>query len=317
MVADPPSYQSWLRKAAQGLSPLITAVVHPADALSLAGAVEAAKAGIIAPVLVGSRAKIEAAAKEAKEDISPYTLIDTPHSDAAAEAAVRLAREGKVEALMKGKLSTDELLRAVIQRESGLRTGRRMSHVFVLDVPRYPKPLLLTDAAINIAPTLSEKRDIIQNAVDLFTAIGLGEPKVAVLSAIETVNEKLPSTLEAAALSKMAERGQITGAVVDGPLAFDNAVSEEATRIKGIRSPVAGQADILVVPDIESGNMLYKQLRYFSGVHGAGIVLGARVPIILTSRAGATEDRIASSALAQLYVRKHFEAGGRALAVKA
>lgn len=297
------NYETLLRERAKGLKPLKVAVVHPVEELSLGGAIEAANAGIIDPILVGPEHKIRAAAEALKLDLKPYPIVATPHSHAAADAAVQLAREGKVEAILKGKLATEELLESVVRKDTGLRTGRRMSHVFVLDVPRYPKPLFLTDAAINIAPTLMEKRDIVQNAVDLFHAVGLGIPKVAVLSAVETVNEKMPSTLDATALCKMAERGQITGALVDGPLAFDNAISEEAARIKGIKSEVAGHADILIAPDIESGNMLYKQLRYFSGAQGAGIVMGAKVPIILTSRAGGVDDRVVSCALALVYVR--------------
>lgn len=295
------NYEQWLLNKVKGMKPLKVAVVHPVDVLSLSGAVEAAQAGIIQPVLVGPEDKIRKIAKDAHIDLVSYEIVSTPHSHAAAAKAVELANQGKVEALMKGKLHTDELMKAVIDKEKGLRTGRRMSHVFVLDVPSYPKPLFLTDAAINIKPNLMEKKDIVQNAIDLFKALQLGKPKVALLSAVETVNEKLPSTLDATALCKMAERGQITGGVLDGPLAFDNAVSRESAHIKGINSPVAGDADVLVVPDIESGNMLYKQLRYFSGVQGAGIVLGAKVPIILTSRSGDAENRVVSCALALLY----------------
>lgn len=291
------------------LKPLKTAVVHPVDVYSLIGAIASAKEGLIDPVLVGPRDKIEAIAKQEGIDLSPYTIVATEHSHAAAETAVKMARDGKVEALMKGKLHTDELMEAVIEKENGLRTGRRMSHVFILDVPNYPKPLFLTDAAINIRPTLMEKKDIVQNAIDLFCILGFGTPKVAILSALEMVTESIPSTLEAAALCKMAERGQITGGILDGPLAFDNAVSKESAEIKGIISEVAGDADILVVPDIESGNMLYKQNRFLTGCDGAGIVLGARVPIILTSRAGNSETRQASSALALAYVRNREKLG--------
>lgn len=297
------NYEQWLLNKVKGLPTLKVAVVHPADILSLAGAVEAARAGIIQPILVGPEHKIRKIAEDAHIDLDSYEIISTPHSHAAAAKAVEMAHKGEVEALMKGKLHTDELMEAVIDRETGLRTGRRMSHVFVLDVPSYPKPLFLTDSAINIHPTLMEKKDITQNAIDLFRTLGLGKPKVAILSAVETVNEKLPSTLDATALCKMAERGQITGGILDGPLAFDNAVSREAAALKDIHSAVAGDADILVVPDIESGNMLYKQLRYFSGVQGAGIVMGAKVPIILTSRAGDAENRTISCALALLYLR--------------
>jgi phosphate acetyltransferase len=296
-------YGRQLAEKAKGTKPLRIAVVHPADAVSLAGAAAAASAGLIAPVLIGPEHKIRQAAEEAGIDLSPYEIVSVPHSHAAARTAVDMANRGEVEALMKGKLSTEELMEAAVDKENGLRTGRRMSHVFLLDVPSYPKPLFLTDAAINIRPNLAQKKDIVQNAVDLFAALGFGTPKVAVLSAAETVNEKIPSTLDATALCKMAERGQITGAVLDGPLAFDNAVSREAAALKEIRSPVAGDADILVVPDVESGNMLYKQLRYFSGVQGAGVVMGAKVPIVLTSRASEAEDRAASCALALLYAR--------------
>lgn len=298
------NYEQWLLDKASGLKPLRVAVVHPVDIYSLAGAVKAAKAGIIKPVLIGPEDKIRKVAQDAHIDLEPYEIVSTEHSHAAAEAAVQMARKGEVEALMKGKLHTDELMEATIDKEKGLRTGRRMGHVFMLDVPSYHKPLFLTDSAINIRPNLMDKRDIVQNAIDLFTALGLGTPKVAILSAIETVNEKIPSTIDATALCKMAERGQIAGGIVDGPLAFDNAISKEAAKIKGIASEVAGDADILVVPDIESGNMLYKELRYFSGAQGAGIVLGAKVPIILTSRAGDAQSRVVSSALALLYARK-------------
>jgi phosphate acetyltransferase len=287
-----------------GLKPAVTAVVHPCDAPSLTAAVEAAREKLIVPVLVGPEAKIRGAAEAARLDISAFRLLSTPHSHAAAEQAVRLAAAGEVEALMKGSLHTDELMHEVVKPASGLSTGRRISHVYLFDVPDYPRALLITDAAINIAPGLAEKRDICQNAIDLAHIIGIAEPKVAILSAVETVSDKLPSTVDAAALSKMAERGQITGALVDGPLAFDNAVSMEAAAIKGIRSPVAGQADILVVPDLESGNMLAKQLTFFDHADGAGIVVGARVPIILTSRADPERTRLASAALALLLVNE-------------
>ncbi|WP_373085651.1 bifunctional enoyl-CoA hydratase/phosphate acetyltransferase [Sneathiella sp.] len=298
------NHETWLLDKASSLKPLRVAVVHPVDMFSLEGAIEAAKAGIIDPVLIGPEGKIRKIAAENDLDLASYRIIPTLHSHAAAALAVKLANEGEIDALMKGKLHTDELMEAVVDKNIGLRTGRRMSHVFVLDVPSYPKPLFLTDAAINIKPDLMEKKDIVQNAIDLFMALGLGSPKVAILSAVEMVTEKIPSTLDATALCKMAQRGQITGALVDGPLAFDNAISKESAEIKGIVSDVAGDADILVVPDIESGNMLYKELRYFSGAQGAGIVLGAKVPIILTSRAGDAESRVASSALALLYARR-------------
>lgn len=292
----------------KALSPLVTAVVHPVDKNSLEGAVESAKEGLIIPVLVGPEAKIRAVALAENIDISPYTLINTKHSHAAAEKAVELAHQGKIEAIMKGKIHTDELMEPIVDKAKGLRTGRRMSHVFIVDFPNYHKPLFLTDAAINIFPTLMDKKDIVQNAIDLFTALELGIPKVAIVSAVETVNEKIPSTLDATALCKMAERGQITGGILDGPLGLDNALSREAAEAKNIVSPVAGDADIIVVPDVESGNMLYKQVAYLSGADAAGIVLGARVPIILTSRASDTITRKASSALALAYARKKQEA---------
>lgn len=285
-----------------GLKPAATAVVHPCDAPSLTAAVDAARENLIVPVLVGPEAKIRGAAEAGRLDISGFRLLSTPHSHAAAEQAVKLAASGEVEALMKGSLHTDELMHEVVKPGSGLSTGRRISHVYLFDVPDYPRLLLITDAAINIAPGLTEKRDICQNAIDLAHIIGIAEPKVAILSAVETVSDRLPSTVDAAALSKMAERGQITGALVDGPLAFDNAVSPEAAAIKGIHSPVAGQADILVVPDLESGNMLAKQLTFFDHADGAGIVLGARIPIMLTSRADPERTRLASAALALLLV---------------
>ena len=287
------------------LEPVRTAVVHPCDSLSLTGALEAATEGLIVPVLVGPQARIEAVAAEAGRELGSVEIVDAPHSDAAAEIAVAMAREGKVEALMKGMLHTDELMAAVVDRERGLRTDRRMSHIYGLDVPHYPKPLFITDAAINIYPTLDDKRDIVRNAIDLAHALGIGQPKVAVLSAVETVSPKIPSTVEAGALCKMADRGQITGAILDGPLAFDNAISRAAAETKGIVSPVAGDADILVAPDLEAGNMLAKQLIYLAGADAAGVVLGGRVPIMLTSRADDVLSRLASSALVHLYVRRH------------
>lgn len=286
-----------------GIAPARTAVVHPCDSLSLGAAVEAARAGLIVPVLVGPASKILAAAAPAQLDISGFELVATPHSHAAAAEAVRLARSGQVEAIMKGSLHTEELMHEVVAPDTGLGTGRRVSHVYLFDVPAYPRPLLITDAAINIAPSLGEKRDICQNAIDLARVIGIEQPRVAVLSAVETVSPRLPSTVDAAALSKMAERGQITGGLVDGPLAFDNAVSPQAAAIKGIVSPVAGQADILLVPDLEAGNMLAKQLTFFDGADAAGVVLGARVPIMLTSRADPPRTRLASAALALLLVQ--------------
>ncbi|MDD2408409.1 MAG: bifunctional enoyl-CoA hydratase/phosphate acetyltransferase, partial [Tepidiphilus sp.] len=267
---------------------------------SLGGALEAMQAGIIRPILVGPEAKILAAAQALGADLSGLQIVDTPHSHASAEVAVQLCREGKAEALMKGSLHTDELMSAVVDKEKGLRTARRISHVFLADVPTYPRPLMITDAAVNIEPTLEEKVDIVQNAIDLAHALGIAEPKVAILSAVETVTSKIRSTIDAAALCKMADRGQIKGGLLDGPLAFDNAVSQVAARIKGIRSAVAGNADILVVPDLEAGNMVAKQLEYLANALMAGIVLGAKVPIVLTSRADTPETRAASCAVAQV-----------------
>jgi phosphate acetyltransferase len=278
-----------------------TVVVHPCDETSLRGAAEAAEIGIITPILVGPAIKITAAARQHKIDIGGFTVVDAPHSEAAAAKGVELIREGKGELLMKGSLHTDELMRAATSGATGLRTARRISHVFVMDVPSYAEVLLITDAAINIFPDLDAKRDIIQNAIDFFNAVGPGTPRVAILSAVETVTTKIPSTIDAAALCKMADRGQITGGVLDGPLAFDNAVDPEAARIKGIRSEVAGRAQILVVPDLEAGNMLAKNLTFLAKADAAGIVLGARVPIILTSRADSVRARMASCAVAVLY----------------
>ncbi|MFS2025065.1 bifunctional enoyl-CoA hydratase/phosphate acetyltransferase [Massilia sp. CT11-137] len=292
-----------LLAAAQDAPRVHTAVVHPVDTVSLLGAVEAAREGLITPVLVGPEAKIRQAAELANVDLAPYRIVPTAHSHAAADAAVALARTGEVGAIMKGALHTDELMHAVVARDTGLRTGRRISHVFALDVPTYPRPLLLTDAAINIYPTLEDKRDIVRNAIDLAHALGIAAPRVAILSALETVYPKIASTIEAAALCKMADRGQIEGAILDGPMAFDLAVSEAAARTKGFVSPVAGQADILVVPDLEAGNMLAKQLEYLAEAQVAGIVIGARVPIMLTSRADGPLARLASCALASLLVR--------------
>ncbi|HEY8129722.1 MAG TPA: bifunctional enoyl-CoA hydratase/phosphate acetyltransferase, partial [Hyphomicrobium sp.] len=289
-----------LISAAQRLEALPTAVAHPCDETSLRGAIEAAEAGLIIPLLIGPKDKISAVAKTLGLKIEGFELIDVPHSQAAAEKAVEIIRAGKAELLMKGSLHSDELLGAVTKRDTGLRTGRRISHVFVMDVPTHHQTLFVTDAAVNIAPDLMAKRDIAQNAIDLFAGLGLGKPKVAILSAVETVTPAIPSTIDAAALCKMADRGQITGAELDGPLAFDNAISPAAARIKGIKSPVAGQAQILVVPDLEAGNMLAKNLTFISNADAAGIVLGARVPIILTSRADNVRTRIASCAVAML-----------------
>ena len=285
------------------LDPIVTAIVHPCDTLSLQGALKARDLGLVEPILVGPAARIQAAAREVGISIDATQVIDTAHSHASAERAVELVHEGKAEALMKGALHTDEIMMAVLDGPTGLRTERRMSHIFALDVPTYPKPLLITDAAINIAPDLEAKADIVQNAIDLCHAIGIQQPKVAILSAVETVNLKIPSTVDAAALCKMEDRGQITGGQLDGPLAFDNAISMQAKQTKGIVSDVAGQADVLIAPDLEAGNMIAKQLIYLAGADSAGIVLGARVPIMLTSRADGELARIASAALAQLYVR--------------
>jgi len=293
-------YDRLLVRAKQ-VPPAKTMVVHPCDESSLRAAIEAAEAGIIIPTLVGPAKKILAVARDHHFNISRFDVVDAPHSDAAAAKAVQLIHEAKGELLMKGSLHTDELMRAVTASSTGLRTGRRISHVFIVDVPTYSETLFITDAAINIFPDLDVKRDIIQNAIDLFTEVGLGTPRVAILSAVETVTSKIPSTIEAAALCKMADRGQITGGVLDGPLAFDNAVDPEAARIKGIKSPVAGRAQILVAPDLEAGNMLAKNLIFLSKADSAGIVLGARVPIILTSRADSVRSRMASCAAAVLY----------------
>lgn len=293
-----------LLDATRDLTAIRTAVIHPCDAVSLGGAMAAFHQGLILPVLVGPEAKIRKVADEAGCDLSGVELVNTPHSHAAAEQGVALARACRVEALMKGSLHTDELMSAVISKETGLRTGRRLSHVFAFDVPHYPKPLFITDAALNIAPDLDDKRDIVQNAIDLAQALGISMPKVAILSAVETISSKIASTIEAAALCKMAERGQITGGLLDGPLAFDNAISKAAAKTKGIVSEVAGDADILVVPDLEAGNMLAKQLVYLAGASVAGIVLGARVPIMLTSRADGELSRLASAALALLFVHR-------------
>ena len=290
-----------------------TVVVHPCDENSLRGAIEAAEIGIIAPILVGPAARITAVARDNNLDIRKYPLVDVPHSDAAAAKAVELIHEAKGELLMKGSLHTDELMRAVTASGTGLRTQRRISHVFVMDVPSYSETLFITDAAINIFPDLDAKHDIVQNAIDLFTQVGLGTPRVAILSAVETVTAKIPSTIDAAALCKMADRGQITGGILDGPLAFDNAIDPEAARIKGINSAVAGRAQILVVPDLEAGNMLAKNLAFLLKADSAGIVLGARVPIILTSRADSVRSRRASCAVAVLYA----DARRRAAAVPA
>jgi phosphate acetyltransferase len=293
----------------KGLPPTPTAVAHPCDESSLRGAVDAARLGLIAPILVGPRARIEAVAKEHGIDIAGLPIVDAEHGEASAEKAVALVREGKAEALMKGSLHTDELMAAVVRRDTGLRTSRRVSHCFVMDVPSYAETLIVTDAAINIAPTMEDKVHIIQNAIDLAHAMHVPEVRVAILSAMETVNPKVQSTVEAAALCKMADRGQITGAIVDGPLALDNAIDLESVRIKRIDSPVAGRANVLVVPDLEAGNMLAKSLSFLAGADAAGIVLGARVPIILTSRADSVMTRLASCGVAALVAQARREAG--------
>jgi phosphate acetyltransferase len=289
-----------LISSAQRLPPMTTAIAHPCDAVSLESAVEAAKLNLIVPILVGPSARIKEAAEQAEVDISRFEIVDSAHSHDSAAKAVELVRQGRAEALMKGSLHTDELMGAVVSREGGLRTARRVSHCFVMDVPSYAHALLITDAAVNIAPSLEDKVDIVQNAIELAQAMGVEEVRVAILSAMETINPKVPSTIEAAALCKMADRGQITGALLDGPLALDNAISLEAAEIKKISSPVAGRANVLVVPDLEAGNMLAKSMSFLANADAAGIVLGARVPVILTSRADVLLTRLASCAVALL-----------------
>jgi phosphate acetyltransferase len=296
----PESKYEKLISLAKQVPPANTIVVHPCDETSLRGAVDSAELGIIVPILVGPAARITAVAKQHGIDIAHYELVDAPHSEGAAAKAVELIRESRGELLMKGSLHTDELMRAVTSAAAGLRTARRISHVFIMDVPTHAETLFITDAAINIFPDLEAKRDIVQNAIDLFTHGGLGTPRVAILSAVETVTPKIPSTIDAAALCKMADRGQITGGVLDGPLAFDNAISPQAAEIKGIKSAVAGRAQILVVPDLEAGNMLAKNLTFLAKADAAGIVLGARVPVVLTSRADSVRSRMASCAVAVL-----------------
>ena len=285
----------------RGSAPIPTAVAQPCDESSLSGAIDGAKSGIIEPFLVGPAAKIRSVAEKLKLNLSRYQIIDVPHSHAAAEKAVELVRLGKAELLMKGSLHTDELLAEVVRKDTGLRTERHISHIFVMDVPTYPKALFITDAVVNIFPSLEDKVDIVKNAIELAQALEIEEPKVAILSAVETVTSKIPSTIDAAAMCKMAERGQITGGVLDGPLAFDNAISREAAAIKHISSKVCGEADILLVPDLEAGNMLVKELSFLAKADAAGIVLGARVPIILTSRADSVRARMASCAVAAIY----------------
>jgi phosphotransacetylase len=297
-----------------GLAPATTAVAHPCEASALAGALDAARLKLIVPILVGPAAKIASVAKECGLALDGVRIVDVPHSHAAAAKAVELVRAGEAEVLMKGSLHTDELMSAVVAKEVGLRTGRRISHVFLMDVPTYPKVLIITDGAINIAPTLEDKVDIVQNAIDLARSLDVALPKVAILSAVETVTSKIPSTIDAAALCKMAERGQITGGLLDGPLAFDNAISREAARTKGIRSEVAGDPDILLAPDLEAGNSLAKQLSFLANADSAGLVLGARVPIILTSRADSVRSRTASCGVALRMVHARRSAAQRAAA---
>jgi phosphate acetyltransferase len=297
----------------KSLPPTPTAVAHPCDESSLRAAVDAAKAGLIAPILVGPKERIAEVAKSAGIDLTGFPMVEAKFSQDSAALAVSLVREGKAEALMKGSLHTDELMGAVVRRDTGLRTARRVSHCFILDVPGQAEALVITDAAVNIAPSLRDKVDIVQNAIDLVHDLGVSDVRVAILSAMESVNPDVPSTLEAAALCKMADRGQITGAVLDGPLALDNAISPEAARIKGIVSPVAGRANVLVVPDLEAGNMLAKSLTFLAGADAAGIVLGARVPIILTSRADSQIARLASCAVASLVANARRERSAKAI----
>ena len=297
---------------AKGLGRVPTAVAHPCDPSAITAAIEAGAAGLIEPILVGPKAKIQAAAAKAGLDLRGMRVVDRPHSHAAAAKAVELVRLGEAELLMKGSLHTDELMHEVTAHDTGLRTARRISHVFIMEVPTYHKPLFVTDGAINIAPTLEDKLDICQNAIDLARALGIERPKVAILSAVETVTSKIPSTVDAAALCKMADRGQITGAQLEGPLAMDTAISTDAARAKGLDSPVAGDADILVAPDLEAGNILAKQLTFLANAEAAGIVLGARVPIILTSRADSVRTRMASCAVAVLLVHARRKASAAA-----
>ena len=301
-----------LMASCKGLPPTPTAVAYPCDQSSLEGALKAAKLGLIAPILVGPAGQIKSVAAKYNLDLAGCEIVDAPDSEAAAAKAVEQVRLGRAEALMKGSLHTDELMGAVVRRDTGLRTARRISHCFVMDVPGHDTPLIITDAAVNVAPTLKEKVDIVQNAIDLAHALGAAEVRVAIVSAMETVNPDVPSTLDAAALCKMADRKQITGAILDGPLALDNAISLEAARVKKIDSPVAGQANVLVAPDLEAGNMLAKSLTFLAGADAAGIVLGARVPVILTSRADSVLTRLASCAVAALVAKARREQGARA-----
>lgn len=313
MATKHEKYQRLIARC-KALPPTPTAVAHPCDESSLQGAVDAAKAGLIAPILVGPAARIREVAAKAKLDIAKFPIVDAAFSQESAEKAVAEVRAGRAEALMKGSLHTDELMGAVVRRDTGLRTARRISHCFVMDVPGHADSLIITDAAVNIAPSLRDKVDIVQNAIDLAHDLGAKEVRVAILSAMETVNPDVPSTLEAAALCKMADRKQITGALLDGPLALDNAISPEAAKIKKIDSPVAGRANVLVVPDLEAGNMLAKSLTFLAGADAAGIVLGARVPIILTSRADSLIARLASCAVAALVANSRRASGGKAIA---
>lgn len=309
---DHEKFRSLIARASR-LEPVVTAIVHPCDDASLRSAAQAAALGLIVPIFVGPAERISNIATAAGLDIGSYELVDAEHSQAAAAAAVAIVRAGRAEALMKGSLHTDELMRAVVVADRGLRTARRISHCFIMDVPGHSDALIITDAAVNIAPTLEEKVDIVQNAIDLARAMGRTEIRVAILSAMETVNPRVPSTIEAAALCKMADRGQIVGAMLDGPLALDNAISPEAAATKGIASPVAGRANVLVVPDLEAGNMLAKSLSFLSGADAAGIVLGAKVPIILTSRADAVLTRLASCAVAQCVAARRRSDSGTAI----
>jgi len=306
-------YERLLARA-KAIQPLTTAVAHPCDESSLGAAVDAARTSLMTPLLVGPAARIKAVAEKSGLDVDGLEIVDTPHSHASAARAVELVRQGRADALMKGSLHTDELMGEVVKKETGLRTARRISHCFVMDVPGHDEPLIITDAAVNIFPTLEEKVDIVQNAIDLAHSLGITEVRVAILSAMETINPKVTSTIEAAALCKMADRGQIAGGILDGPLALDNAISAEAARIKGIRSPVAGRANVLVVPDLEAGNMLAKSLSFLAGADAAGIVLGARVPIVLTSRADSETARLASCAVASLVAQSRRQIPQKAVA---
>ena len=301
----PSGLQQFLLEQCRGVAPIVTAVVHPMDALSLLGALQCQTDGLIDPWWIAPKDRLLALAESLEVELDPCRIINVGYSHAAAEAAVQFIQDGRGDAIMKGKLHTDELMRPILAKGTGLQTGRRMSHVFAMDTVQYKKPLYITDCALNIRPDLTAKRDICQNAIDLFTAINARIPKVAILAAVETVDANMPSTLDATALCKMAERGQITGALLDGPLAMDNALSAEAAAIKGIVSQVAGDADILLCPDLESGNLLFKQMSYLTGAEGAGIVMGARVPVILTSRASSIDTRVCSAAMACTFVRKH------------